>query len=112
MKVKFKKTKMFSDNKLIFILIAMKVLIVAGFDMNESQEMLESEESLDINKENCIHGCPRILDPICAVDELHPQDYKYFHNQCLMEYDNCRQSRGKFFMGLLYNLFNQRIQKS
>lgn len=103
---------MFSNNNLIFVLVAMRVLKITCTDLNNSQELTEAKEPFDINNENCIHGCPRILDPICAVDELHPKEYKYFHNQCLMEYDNCRQSRGKFFMVLLYNLFNQTLQNS
>ncbi|XP_023309647.2 U-Kazal-Dg21.2-like [Lucilia cuprina] len=53
---------------------------------------VEFPELIDYN-DNCLRACPRILDPICAVDEMNPQEHKYFHNQCLMEYDNCRQSR-------------------
>ncbi|KAL9925075.1 U-Kazal-Dg21.2-like [Glossina fuscipes fuscipes] len=48
--------------------------------------------TVDKPKEPCAPGCPRILDPICAVDDTF-KNHKYFHNQCLMDYDSCRSGK-------------------
>ena len=73
--------------------------------MSKSVEISKESIEMETNENDCIPGCPRILDPICAVDdEKHPKEYKYFHNQCLMEYESCRQSRGKSILTICLSI--------
>ncbi|TMW49550.1 hypothetical protein DOY81_005363, partial [Sarcophaga bullata] len=74
-----------------FILI-LSFIGIALAGRNESWENSKESIEMETIDNDCMPGCPRIFDPICAVDEKHPKEYKYFHNQCLMEYESCSQS--------------------
>ncbi|KAM7352579.1 U-Kazal-Dg21.2-like [Cochliomyia hominivorax] len=87
---------MFFYKNFVYISLLLRAISVECNEVIDNDHLLnetEAETEYDDLKPNCLYGCPRHLDPICAVDELHPQEYKYFQNQCLMENDNCRQSR-------------------
>ena len=89
-----------------FILI-LSFIGIAMAGMSKSFENSKESIQMETNENDCTLGCPRILDPICAVDdEKHPKEYKYFHNQCLMEYDSCRQSRGKSILTICLSIRN------
>lgn len=70
----------------------------------ESEESRRFQDTVDVGSSDLCHrGCPRILDPICAVDENDSTSVKYFHNQCLMEYDGCSKEKSKLLFLLLNN---------
>ncbi|XP_037927921.1 four-domain proteases inhibitor-like [Teleopsis dalmanni] len=42
-----------------------------------------------VTEQPCQSACPKIFDPICAMNGTE-QSYKYFHNECLMNYEVCQ----------------------
>lgn len=76
----------------MFIKSLIAVLTVMGVTLAECKELLAyetfefevsnrkepkglSNETKD-SSDNCQRGCPRILDPFCAVNEKHPKKWK------------------------------------
>lgn len=79
-----------------FWLLAFVGLVRAIPANNKISPELEEFDNFNSTIDTCKRGCPRILEPICAVDETDDENIKYFHNSCLMKYDACRRGRGTY----------------
>ncbi|XP_055850243.1 U-Kazal-Dg21.2-like [Episyrphus balteatus] len=59
------------------------VLILCALVLNV--ESYKTENELDYD---CPEICPKIIEPLCAFDGNNK--FKYFHNECLMRFNKCR----------------------